>query len=253
MNAMILAAGLGTRLRPWTLRHPKALVPVRGVPMLKRVIDSLAGQGFDRIVVNVHHFSSQVVDYVRSVDFGVEVSVSDESGCLLDTGGGIVKACSTDWMQGESVLVHNVDILSNADLGELMRVHETRGDDSTLLVSRRDSRRRLVFDGNMNLRGWHDVADDRYRPDGFMPEEGMTEYPFSGIHVVGPRLVAEMRELMGEGPFPVMDYYLSPLRKSIVRAHVQTSLRLIDIGKPATLSQANGLEGLPGTGPRCHS
>ncbi len=121
MKAMILAAGLGTRLRPWTLEHPKALVPVGGVPMLERVIVRLKDEGFDEIVVNIHHFGDQIIDFVRSKDFGVKIFISDERGELLDTGGGLVYA--RELLGEDPVLVHNVDILSNADLKSFMRKH----------------------------------------------------------------------------------------------------------------------------------
>lgn len=241
MKAMILAAGLGTRLRPWTERHPKALVPVAGVPMLERVIMKLKSEGFSYIIVNVHHFAGQIIEFLASRDFGVEISVSDESGMLLDTGGGLVKATELLSVEDGPLLVHNVDILSDASLRRLMESHSSGTDAATLLVSDRESSRRLVFGGDMGLRGWHHLGEERFRPEGFMPCEGDLEYAFSGIHVVGADMLSEMRALMGECAFPVMDYYLSPLRKCKVRGHVQTGLSLIDIGKPATLSQADEL------------
>lgn len=244
MQAMILAAGLGTRLRPWTLTHPKALVPVCGVPMLERVIENLRKEGFDRIVVNVHHFSSQIKDFLESRDFGVDIQVSDETECLLDTGGGILHASRL--FRPEPVLVHNVDILSNAGLGRLMRAHEESGADSTLLVSDRESGRKLVFDGDMSLRGWHNVRDGSYRPDGFVPEEGMTDYAFSGIHVVGERMLDEMRRICRCPRFSVIDFLLSRDHRCDVRGYMQAGLKLIDIGKPETLKTASEKGGICG-------
>lgn len=238
MQAMILAAGLGTRLKPWTLSHPKALVPVDGVPMLERVILRLKSQGFDRFVVNVHHFASQVTDFLKASNFGVDIKISDESGRLLDTGGAIL-AASPLFMQGP-VLVHNVDILSNADLGDLMRVHEHSGVDSTLLVSERESSRKLVFDSGLRLRGWHNVRDNQYKPEGFVPEDNFKEYAFSGIHVVGCHEIEEMRRIEPDKKFPIVDFLLSDLHDCEVRGYVQPALELIDIGKPDTLRLANG-------------
>ena len=146
---MILAAGLGTRLKPWTLEHPKALVPVDGIPMLERVILKLKSQGFDEIVVNVHHFAGQITDFLDSKDFGIKISISDERGGLLDTGGGLVHA--RHLLEGEPFLVHNVDILSNADLSALMHFHESEGNDVTLLTSDRKSSRKLLFDEDGSL------------------------------------------------------------------------------------------------------
>lgn len=247
MKAMILAAGLGTRLRPWTEHHPKAFVPVKGVPMLERVIVKLRGEGFDMIVVNVHHFADQIRDFLSSRDFGVRIAVSDESGCLLDTGGGLVKAKNLLDPEAGPVLVHNVDILSDASLRTLVEKHEASHDVATLLVSDRVSERKLVFDGDMALRGWHNLKDGRYRPEGFVASEDLREYAFSGIHVVGAEMLREMESLLGTGSFPVMDYYLSARRQGRVGGWVQRGLRLIDIGKPATLSQADAvLDGLEG-------
>ncbi|MDE6142832.1 MAG: NTP transferase domain-containing protein [Muribaculaceae bacterium] len=239
MNAFILAAGLGTRLKPWTLTHPKALVPVGGVPMLERVVLKLKSQGFDNIVVNVHHFASQIVDFLKGKDYGVRVSVSDETGRLLDTGGGLVKARGLFDFSCGPVLVHNVDILSDADLGRLMGRHCSGGQDATLLVSLRESGRKLVFGEGMELCGWHNLSDGRYRPSGFVPGSGCREYAFSGIHVVGEKCFWEMSCLFGDIAFPVMDYYLNPSRECVVRGSLEKSLRLIDIGKPATLLQAD--------------
>lgn len=238
MNAMILAAGLGTRLKPWTLHHPKALVPVGGVPMLERVILKLKSQGFDSIVVNVHHFSGQIIDFLNDRDFGIDIVVSDESGCLLDTGGGLVRAHSLIDFDKGPLLVHNVDILSDADLGGLVTRHSASGCDATLLVSDRCSSRKLIFDEGMMLRGWHDLGKDSYRPENFRKEVGFMEYAFSGIHVLGKSALDEMEVLMGSGKFPVMDYYLSTERKCNVAGYAVEGLHLIDIGKPATLSQA---------------
>ena len=245
MKAMILAAGLGTRLKPWTEHHPKALVPVNGIPMLERVIVSLKGQGFDQILVNVHHFSSQIVDFLKSKDFGMDIMVSDESGLLLDTGGGIVKASGQLDLENGPVLVHNVDILSNADLKELMEAHTANGADATLLVSDRESSRKLIVGEDMALRGWHNLGNGQRRPDSFTGKPGDREYAFSGIHVVGAGAVEEMRRIIREEAFPIMDYYLSEARKGKVTCHVQPGLRLIDIGKPATLEAANLMLGQP--------
>lgn len=249
MKAMVLAAGLGTRLRPWTLSHPKALVPVGGVPMLERVIRSLVSEGFDDIVVNVHHFAGQVVDFLEAHEFGARVRVSDESERLLDTGGALVKAFPLLFGESaEPVLVHNVDILSDCRLGDFMRGHVASGSDVSLLVSRRDSSRRLAFDGGMELRGWHNVESGAVRPEGFTPSEAYREYAFSGIYAVGRRAVEEMAESGRGVAFPVMDYFLDPARRCRVRGEVAGSLRLIDIGKPATLSRADALFGAPEAG-----
>lgn len=240
MKALILAAGLGTRLKPWTLEHPKALVPVGGVPMLERVIVSLRGQGFDHIVVNVHHFASQIVDFLSRHDFGVEIKISDESAMLLDTGGAVLHAAPLLAADDRPFLVHNVDILSDADLKALMRAH---GGDvaASLLVSSRSSRRRLIFNGDDSLVAWHDTAAEIYRPDGYVPSGETFEYAFSGIYVLNASVPELMTRQGFAGKFSIMDFFLRNAGTGLVRGRVDNNLKLIDIGKPETLSQANGL------------
>lgn len=238
MKAIILSAGLGTRLKPWTDSHPKALVPVKGVPMLERVIISLRTQGFDDIVVNVHHFADQILEFLNSKDLGVKISISDERDRLLDTGGAILKAAELLRLDEGPALIHNVDILSDSDLRGLMAAHIHSGADSTLLVNDRNSSRKLIFDQEMNLRGWHHLSEDRYLPKGFVPEAEDRELAFSGIHVIGDKIVREMKRIEKDPKFPVMDFLLSPLHTCKVKGYEQDSLKLLDIGKPATLSQA---------------
>ncbi len=242
---MILAAGLGTRLKPWTEHHPKALVPVGGVPMLGRVIRRLVSEGFDDIVVNVHHFPDQIKEYLESGEFeDVEIEISDESDLLLDTGGGLVNAADKLFRDSEAALVHNVDILSTAPLRELMESHIVSGAGATLLVSGRESSRKLVFSGDMSLEGWHGIADGSYRPEGYLPSENSREFAFSGIYAVSRSAVDEMAGMYGKGtPFPIMDYFLSRDRTVRIRGEYRSGLDLIDIGKPATLSQANNMFG----------
>lgn len=241
MKAFILAAGLGTRLKPWTLSHPKALVPVQGVPMLERVIATLRRQGFNDITVNIHHFGDQIIDFLTQNEIGEGVKISDERGCLLDTGGGILHAEPLLSSDSEPFLIHNVDILSDADLHGLMETHKATGADATLLVSNRKSSRRLVFDDDMRLRGWHSLKDNIFRPEGFLPDEGDKELSFSGIHVMATNVFDEMRRLGFSDVFPVMDFYLNPANRLNLYGYKNDSLHLLDIGKPETLAEANSL------------
>lgn len=238
MKAMILAAGLGTRLKPWTTAHPKALVPVGGVPMLERVISRLRREGFDDMVVNVHHFSDQIKEFLRSRDFGVKISISDESDLLLDTGGGILHARDLLFVDDEPVLIHNVDILSNACLADLMSRHKTTGAEATLLVSNRNSSRRLIADKHGRLKGWHNLQTREYKPSDYQAEPTDREYAFSGIHVVSRNLVERMEREGRKGAFPIMDVYLSNCRATDYHLEVADNLELIDIGKPETLQAA---------------
>lgn len=243
MKAFVLAAGLGTRLRPWTLSHPKALVPVGGVPMLERVINSLMQQGFDRIVVNVHHFAGQIIDFLKSRDFyGRKVQVSDESGMLLDTGGGLAKAASLLLDDEEAVLVHNVDILSNADLGQLMTRQKETQSRATLLISHRDSSRQLYFDREMNLRGWQNLKSGGLKPSGFSISSITEGFAFSGIHAVSASMLRGLASGGYPPAFPIMDYYLSHTGpEGGIKGFYQQNLNLMDIGKPESLTRADKL------------
>lgn len=240
MKAFILAAGLGTRLKPWTLEHPKALVPVNGVPMLERVILRVKEQGFDDITVNVHHFAGQIKEFLEAHDYGVRIRISDESDLLLDTGGGLLHAAGMLFETPEPVLIHNVDILSDADLRELMQAHESNCNAATLLTSRRESSRKLVVDTKCNLAGWHNLNTGEYRPVGFIPKEEMEEQAFSGIHVAGPQIVDRMRRRGRKEVFPIMDFYLSECGSLPIGCHLSKTLHMIDIGKPDSLARADG-------------
>lgn len=239
-RAFILAAGLGSRLKPWTDYHPKALVPVGGEPMLKKVIRRLSDAGFDGAVVNVHHFSDQIEDYLKSEPQPMEIRISDERGALLETGGGLLKAAPLLFSDGcENVLVHNVDILSDADLGSLFSAHEREGNDVTLLVSERDSSRRLYFDSEGRLEGWQNLKTDELKPAGFIPSEDSKSYAFSGIYVVSRRAIELMHEKGYTGSFPIIDFFLAELKDLKIVAHPVSTLTLLDIGKPETLARAN--------------
>ena len=240
---MILAAGLGTRLKPLTDTIPKALVEVNGVPMLERVILTLKNQGFNEIVVNVHHFSQMIIEFLKEKKFGVNILISDESNQLLDTGGGIVKAMPILFKDDRiPVLFHNVDILSNADVGKV--INESKSNSKgVLLVNDRNSSRKLICDQEMNLRGWHDLKNENYRPEGIEREldSSLKEFAFSGIYALTYENIDEMRKLMGDVKYSVMDYFLNSSRKVGLKGLEQKDLKLLDIGKPATLSQASEL------------
>lgn len=235
MQAMIFAAGLGTRLKPLTDTMPKALVMVGGKPLIEHVVEKLKASGAERIVVNVHHFASQVIDYLQENDnFGVDVRISDESERLLDTGGGIKKARPM-FTPDAPILIHNVDILSNVDLDRLYYGH---GDvDATLLVSERKTKRYLLFDDDMRLVGWTNTDTGEVKS----PYPGLRVgdcrmLAFSGIHVFSPRLFPLMDDFPDK--FGIIDFYLQVCSKAVVKGCVQPSLSLLDVGKLDTLAEA---------------
>ena len=236
MKAMIFAAGLGTRLKPLTDHMPKALVPVAGKPMLEHVIRKLIAAGCDEIVINVHHFADQIIDFVKANNnFGITIHISDETDMLLDTGGGIKKASS---FFNEPFLIHNVDILSNVDLKSLYEYHLTSGNDATLLVSPRKTVRYLLFDEGNQLCGWVNKDTLQTKPEGFVYQpEVQKEYAFSGIHIVSPSLFNYMGENW-TGKFPIMDFYLQTCQEAQLGGYAKEDLQLIDIGKPETLAVA---------------
>lgn len=239
MKAFVLAAGLGTRLRPFTLSHPKALVSVGGVPMLGRVLDNLVRQGFTDIALNIHHFGEQILEYLKTQrENGQEYHISDERSQLLDTGGAIYHARDLLAKDETSVLVHNVDILSNADLQALYDYHVERENDITLLVSARDSSRQLIFDEKGRLKAWHHVSEKRYRPEDYCPEPGDVSLAFSGIYVFSPRIFQHMERKGFTGKFSIIDYMLASNDELKIEGYENTALKLIDIGKPETLLQA---------------
>ena len=238
MKAMIFAAGLGTRLKPLTDHMPKALVPVAGKPMLEHVILKLIAAGFNEIVINVHHFANQIIDFLNEKEnFGITIHISDETDCLLDTGGGIKKAASF-FTDGEPFLVHNVDILSNTDLKSLYDYHISSNNDATLLVSNRKTVRYLLFDTQQRLCGWINKDTMQTKPNEFIyNSKEHREYAFSGIHVISPTLLKSM-ENEWIGKFSIMDFYLESCQKVQLGGYIMEDLKLIDIGKPETLKQA---------------
>ena len=232
-QAMIFAAGLGTRLRPLTDTMPKALVRVGGEPLLHRVIMNLKSAGFERIVVNVHHFAEQIIDYLKTNDnFGLDIRISDESDALLDTGGGIRKAAPL-FDPSSPILIHNVDILHNVDLATFYE--SAISHDATLMVSKRETSRYLIFNDEMRLRAWINIKTGEVKPQSSQSPEGLRA-AFSGLHVFSPRLFP----LMAEWPdkFGIIDFYLDACHKADIRGILNTNLRLLDVGKLDSLSEA---------------
>lgn len=245
MKAMIFAAGLGTRLKPITDTIPKALVPVGGTPLLAHVIGKFRSEGFDDFVVNVHHFASQIVDYVNAnASFGASVAISDESGRLLETGGGILHARDlllADEPASGRFVVHNVDILSDLDIRWFLGQWRP-GALAVLLVSPRETQRYLLFDDSMRLVGWTNIATGEVRsPYPSLDVSACRRFAFAGIHQISNSVfdVMESSE-MGER-FPIMDFYLKVCDRFPIYGAVPQELRMIDVGKLNSLDQAEDL------------
>lgn len=244
MKAMIFAAGVGSRLKPFTLNHPKAMAPVGGKPVLERVIDRLVAAGADSLVVNVHHFSEQIVDFLQSKDFGVSVQVSDESDLLLDTGGGILKA--RPMLDGaEPFVVHNADIVSNLDIRDMYLNHVQSGADVTLLATERVTSRYLFFDKKTRLLvGWCNEKNGECRPAGFTPDtQTMYKLAFGGAHIISPTVFDVLQSYKPIGmPFSITPFYVDSINKLKIQFYTPgQGFKWCDIGTPETLERANEL------------
>ena len=238
MKAMIFAAGLGTRLKPITDSMPKALVPVEGKALLERVMRKLMDAGSDSFVVNVHHFPDQIKDFLAANDnFGAKVAVSDEQPDVLETGGGILNARNLIREAGDEdgFLVHNVDILSNLDVRSF--VSQVRPEAlATLLVSERQTQRYFLFNDEMRLVGWTNIATGEVRspfPD--LDVEKCHKYAFAGVHYISDKVFEVMEDLGYEGRFPIVDFYLKAAGTHPIYGVAPAGLKLMDVGKISTL------------------
>ncbi|MCR4659658.1 MAG: NTP transferase domain-containing protein [Bacteroidales bacterium] len=235
MQALLLAAGLGTRLRPLTNDRPKALVEVGGMTLLERNLLNLRSQGVVRVVVNVHHFAEQVEAFLASRSWGMEVIVSDERDQLLDTGGGLSKA-SRYFVDSMNIAVHNVDILSNVRLLDLETEMITTGADAVLAVCKRQTSRYLLFSSDGNLVGWHNSASGEY----LWVNEAISDYKclaFSGISLYNPYLVKQLPP--ADHPYPLIPALLNLAKNHTIKCLEHPCQGWLDVGKPETLAEAN--------------
>lgn len=233
MDGMIFAAGVGSRLRPLTNDRPKALVEVAGRTLLERVVGRMKEAGVERLVVNVHHFGEQILEFLAAHgNFDMDIVVSDERGSLLDTGGGVLKARPL-FHPGASVLAHNVDILTDLDLRALRAWHEERGAYATLVVKRVVADRVLKFNAAGCLKGWENkrtgerkIVDDEFY--------GAEEFGYCGIQVLSPEFLANM---MLRGVFSIIDEHLLQAETHPIRAFEHTG-RFMDVGTPDAVREA---------------
>ncbi len=231
---MIFAAGLGTRLKPLTDYMPKALVPVAGKPLLQILLEKLQTAGFDDIVINVHHFADQIEDWCAQNPMGMKICFSDERTQLRETGGGVRHAAPL-LRDADRFLIHNVDILSNVDLDGFYRQGALW--DATLLVSQRETQRYLLFDDDMRLVGWNNIKTGEVKsPYPHLDPEKYRKYAFAGIHQMNSRLLTRMNDWPEK--FSIIDFYLSMCSTCTIYGIVQEGLRLLDVGKLDTLSEA---------------
>ena len=230
-TAMILAAGLGTRLKELTYDKPKALVEINGKTLLQRTIETLIANGFEHIVINVHHFGNQIIDFVKTQQFDAEIMISDEQQQLMDTGGGIIQA-TPFFTDTEAVLIHNVDIISDVNLKSQYQDFIISGDDAWLLTQDRETARKLLFNAENQLIGWKNKTSGQYKWVNNVTEN-YKERAFSGMHIFKPSLFADFEKK----PVSVIDLYLNlAQRKQIISKEIQTNL-WFDLGKIEQLEE----------------
>ena len=235
MKAMILAAGLGTRFKPWTDQHPKALAPVNGKSLLERNLRYLQSFGIQDVLINVHHFSEQIL---RALDenksWGSFVTISDESDDVLETGGGLKKAAA--WFNDGHFVVMNADILTDMDLSAMIRFHSEKNPLATLAVTGRKTSRNFLFDSDNRLCGWRNQQSGEEKLS--LPKKDLVEKAFSGIHILSPEIFPLMKF---SGKFSIVDVYLDLAASHLILGNDHSGSKLVDVGKPDSIQIAESL------------
>lgn len=233
MKAMILAAGLGTRLKPFTEQHPKALAIVNGKSLLQRNIEYLTSFGITDIIVNVHHFPDQITEAIKTNNgFGNNVTISDEKDEVLETGGGLMKARKF-LGEIEPFVLMNVDILTDMDLGKMVKQHLASKALATLAVSNRKTNRYFLFDEMENLRGWRNVKTGEQKISS--ESEKYIQKAFSGIHIISPAIFPLIKM---KGKFSMVDAYLDLCKTHTISGFDHSTSKFIDVGKPESIAIA---------------
>ena len=231
-KALIFAAGKGTRLKPFTDSHPKALALVNDVPLLERNIKYLQNFGVTEFVINVHHFGEQIVEFLeKNNHFGAKIDISDEKDELLETGGGLLFA--QKYLENEeNFLIMNADILTDLNIHELVKFHETHLPLATLAVSDRNSSRKLFFNSEMVLKGWMNKNSGETKMAEF--NSNFKELAFSGIHCINSSIFDKIKR---RGKFSIMEEYLDLMFENKILGF-QHEARLIDVGRPESVIEA---------------
>lgn len=231
-KALIFAAGKGTRLKPFTDSHPKALALVNDVPLLERNIKYLQSFGVTEFVINVHHFGEQIVEFLeKNNHFGAKIDISNEKDELLETGGGLLFA--QKYLENEeNFLIMNADILTDLNIHELVKFHETHLPLATLAVSDRNSSRKLFFNSEMALKGWMNKNSGETKMAEFNSD--FKELAFSGIHCINSSIFDKIKR---RGKFSIMEEYLDLMFENKILGF-QHEARLIDVGRPESVIEA---------------
>lgn len=235
MKAMILAAGLGTRFKPWTDKHPKALAVVNGKSLLQRNIEYLQNHGIRDVIVNVHHFAGQIMQSIdQNKGWGSDIVISDEREEVLETGGGLKKAANH--LQDGSFVLINVDILTDLDLGAMIHYQQQLMPLATLAVTNRSTSRYFLFDHFHNLCGWRNNKTGEEKISRTSADN--TPRAFSGIHIIDARIFSLMQQ---RGKFSMVDVYLELAKSEIIKGFDHTGSKFIDVGKPESVAVAESL------------
>lgn len=242
MKAFLLAAGLGTRLKPFTDHHPKALAPINDTTVLEWNIKKLQKFGINEFVINIHHFPEQIIQYLEdNKGFGSRYFISDESDELLETGGALLHAKS--FLENtDHILMMNVDIISNIDLKQLIHFHLIHQPIATLAVQNRESSRQLLFDltdrDELILKGWKNENNNSFKPEGVENNEAFSQWKmkaFSGIQIINTEFY---NELTHTGHFSIIDAYLDVMNRKPIMGYDHTGDIMLDIGSADKLAEA---------------
>jgi MurNAc alpha-1-phosphate uridylyltransferase len=237
-HAMILAAGLGSRLKPWTDAHPKALAVINGKSLLQRNIEYLQQAGITDVIVNVHHFADQIIAAIETNNgWGSNITISDETDAVLETGGGLKKA---QWYfnSSEDFVLLNVDVLTNLPLQQMIAAHKQNQPLATLAVTNRTTSRYFLFDGNNTLCGWRNVKTSEKKIA--RNSANLIEKAFSGIHIISHSIFGFIQQ---EGKFSMVDLYLSLAKNHIIKSFDHSNTKFIDVGKPESIAEAEKMFG----------
>jgi mannose-1-phosphate guanylyltransferase len=234
MKAMIFAAGLGTRLKPLTDNKPKALIELKGIPLLEIVINRLKASGIEKIIINVHHFADMIIDFLKKKNnFNLHIEISDERDLLLDTGGGLKKA-SWFFNDGKPFLVHNVDVLSDIDLNKLYQANINSASIATLAVKNRITSRYLLFNEENILCGWKNTKTGETKISR-QSYSSLYQLANSGIQIINPLIFQFLPE---EKVFSIIDFYLTLSEKNKISAFIDSDSYWLDVGKKENLNEA---------------
>ena len=238
MKAMIFSAGLGTRFKPWTDKHPKALAIVNGKSLLQRNIEYLQQYGITDVVVNVHHFAEQIIDAVKTnKGWGSNVIISDETNEVLETGGGLLKA--KDLLEGsEPFITLNVDILTNLDLNKLLQFHREHKPLISFGVTDRSTSRYLLFDEADRLCGWKNVKTNETKIS--IDKPNLVPKAYSCVVVFQPEIFSLIRQ---RGKFSLTETYLDLAAEHLILGYDHSGDKFVDVGKPESVAKAEALFG----------